>query len=429
MNSDREEIIKDIDSLEIAYQIKLCSSEKEDWQQHFHILSLDSHLNNQLFLDYNQLFLNHKPSITLSGLALSQKNPIKKIEVVGKNHCFLAKIGLSSARLGQRFAHIQTSSNSRWKCCINLTHKKKQSFDVVVTLDNNQEITYKKIEFRSVKLSNLSRDKIYNQETNNKLLDKIKSIHISRQLMIDNLSKNKKYLFVIGNARSGTTALARLLNFSPEICLGIERYSLNDDVSALSFERDFFFNPKSEGYLVRPHFYKKINDKFDTVKYVGDKRPRFIKSWKNTFLNLPQAKIIYIFRNIYDVACSYNIRASDAAQGIDRSWSRNRDFSQAVEDWNEGLQEIRNLARFYEVYFVKYEDFFVDKLRINNLFNHLEVNAEEQNTLMGIRQIHNTALSLQKKERNLSDYETEYIDSKADLASYKDILALYQKQF
>ena len=172
-----------------------------------------------------------------------------------------------------------------------------------------------------------------------------------------------------------------------------------------------------------------IKDKFDRAIYVGDKRPRFIRCWQNTWLNLPKAKIIYIFRNIYDVACSYNTRANNAALGIDKCWSSSRDFSQAVGDWNQGLQEVKKLADFYEVYFVKYEDFFIEQSKMEHLFNYLKVNLAEPELIKGMNRINQTALSLQNKPRTLSQEEKQYIDSQADFKSYNDVLAFYEQQF
>ena len=420
------EILQDIDRLALAFRIKLYSTPKKNWQQYFYELSLDSHQDGRLFLDRNLLFSGYEPSITLSGLALAKENAVKQIDVIGNNCCFTGTVGLPSSVLGRKKPNIENSSHSRWKCKINLSRETIQNYDLIITLNNNIKITYKKIEFRQTKLKDNHNE--LEQAINTKLKDKICSIDESRRLMSEHLSLDKHYLFVAGNARSGTTALGALLNFSSEICLGIERYSLNENVSALSFDKNHFFDKESENYLMRPQLYEKIRNKFERAKYIGDKRPRFIKSWRNTWLNLPQAIIIYIFRNIYDVACSYNVRASNAALGIDTSWSPHRDFSKAVRDWNEGVQEINNLVQFCEVYLVKYEDFFVDMAKINRLLNYLEINLDEHDLQAGITKINKTALSLQNKDRNLSSFEIEYVNCHANFEAYNNLLALYEKQ-
>lgn len=433
IDSAQAEILKDLDRLSISYQIKIYSVNQEDWQPYFHQLSLDSHQHNQLFLAHNRLFAENKQephnnqSLMLSGLALSKKESIKAINLVSNHSCFSATLGHPSPGLGKRLPDIKNSSHARWKCIVNLIPgQEKEYLELIITLDNEQKISFKTIELTLVNLS--QQPEKLNHKISNNLAGKVESIYHSRLQMERNILQGKNYLFAIGNPRSGTTALGKLLNSSPEICLGIERFSLNDNVSASSFTKESFFDAKSANYLVRPHLYEEIKPKFDQAKYIGDKRPRFVKFWRNTWLNLPKAKIVYIFRNIYDVACSYNTRAGNAALGIDQSWSSTRDFAKAVQDWNEGLQEVRNLAQFYTVYWVKYEDFFIDQLKMLHLLDYLQVNPAEADVQQGMNRVHQAALSLKDKPRMLSDSEIKYIDAHADLESYNYLLSLYEQQ-
>ncbi len=331
----QEEIFKDIDRLKICYQIKLYSSEKEDWRPYFHELSLDSHQNNQLFLDHHQLFSNHKPSIVLSGLALDKEDQIKEIYLVGDNCCILGEIGFASPALEAKLPNIKHSSNSRWRCALNFSGEGKQSFELIVCLSNNQKIIYKRIEIYLIKLSDNYQE--INRQINSTLDNKIKSIYYSRRLMANCISQQKNYLFAIGNARSGTTALGRVLNSSPEICLGVERYSTKDNILASSFEQEAFFDSGSKNYLVRLHF--------------------------------------------------------------------------------------------YEVYLVKYEDFFVLQSKMIHLFNYLKIDPENKNVKKGMNKINQTTLKLKKKERILSNPEKKYISSYADFYSYNVLLILYEQQF
>lgn len=327
VNQEHQEILDDLDRLKIAYQIRLFSAESESWLPYFHEVSVDSHAHNQIFLarDRLRVFAGEHKSLLLSGLALSKDRTIKKITLVGEQQSFTAKINNPSPRLVAKFPDCQNSANARWKCAIELDPDlEQQNFELIITLDRDQTITYQTIELQQIKLSQQYQK--FNRRINRELAEQIQSIHQSRQLMMQHISQGKNYLFAIGNARSGTTALGELLNFSDDICLGIERYSLKDNVSASSFTKTSFFDSQNKNYLVRPYFYQQIEAKFECARYIGDKRPRFVKSWRNTWLNLPNAKIVYIFRNIYDVACSYNLRANVAAEGQDRDWSSQRDF-------------------------------------------------------------------------------------------------------
>jgi hypothetical protein len=418
--SEHQTILNDLDKLGVIYQVKLELTERENWQQHFHHFSLNSHQNNPLLLTCTQ-------NIVLTGLALSKNSRIKEIRIVGEQHLFKAKLNCLSYKFSQKFPSLEGSSHAKWKCkidIINIIDCADTDLNIIVVLENYQDFDLGKIKFVPKKISDFSSSKIDVQ-----LTEKINSIAQSRELMEKNMANGRNYLFAIGNARSGTTALGRLLNLSPEICLGIERYGKIDNISAMSFRKKTFFDINSKGYLIRPSLYESIRPKYDQAKYVGDKRPGFIKYWKNTLLNLPQAKIIYIFRNIYDVAYSYNCRVEQASQNENEYWQLTRDYSVAVTEWNKEMNEIQNLAKFYEVYFVKYEDFFIDKYKIASLFNYLQVNTDVQKVKEGIERIYQSALALQKKERVLSEKEKEYIDSSADFVAYEQILNLYHQQY
>ena len=428
ISQTQQEIIADLDRLQISYQIKLYFPTNEDWQPYFHRLSLDSHRHNTLFLDRHRLFNVHNSSLALSGLALSKKHQIRNLSLINDWRSLTATIGGSSPQLGKRLPNLQGSANARWRCEVPLNPNKEiQNFDLVITLDNGSRITFCKVEFRQIALARHHAD--LDRHINQKLAERIQSIQQSRQLMANNAAAGRFYLFAIGNARSGTTALGKLLNYSSAICLGLERYSQHENVSATSFSKAAFFDAQSKNYQVRPHFYENIKNKFDRARYVGDKRPGFVRSWRNTWLNLPAAKIVYIFRNVRDVACSYNSRADNAAQGSDPLWSTERDFVHAVRDWNKGLREIGNLMHFYEVYLVKYEDFFVDPAKMIHLFNYLGLEPSQPEIAEGIDKSYRAALALQGKSRVLSDEQLEYVNSNADFESYNNLLTLYEKQF
>ena len=426
-DSSCQEILRDLDRLSIGYQIGIFSAPAKHWQPYFYELSLDSYRHDELFIPRDKLFANENNSLMLSGLALAKESQVKEIRLCNDAVCLNAKIDCPSPACGKRFPDVKHSSTARWKCAVALEDKARQTFDLIVLLENGREITFQKIEFRRVKFSD--KHEAIKEQQNIRLARKLDAIQSSRQLMAKTITAEQNYLFAIGNARSGTTAVGKLLNYSSEICLGIERFANNDDVSAFSFLKQKFFDPESENYSVRPHFYEKIQAKFDTAKYIGDKRPRFINFWRNTWLNLPQAKIVYIFRNIYDVAYSYNKRAKNAALGIDDSWSNKRDFSQAVADWNQGLTEVVALADFYEVYWVKYEDFFVDRQKILHLLDYLQIDTAEPNVMQGIDKTIHDALALATKPRILSDSANKYIEANADFTAYDRLLALYNRQF
>lgn len=167
---------------------------------------------------------------------------------------------------------------------------------------------------------------------------------------------SKTTLIVTGVARSGTTALAELLNAHPSICMGIERYKFqylragNYDAELFSFERFFDFRKEDTNIIPeqRPHWkpvYDAIATKWDNARIIGDKVPDLAPIIGDFFEANPDFKYIYILRNLKDVALSWQARAS---RPRDR-WPAGRGFVAACESWEKQQTAMHDLCRRPEV--------------------------------------------------------------------------------
>ena len=159
----------------------------------------------------------------------------------------------------------------------------------------------------------------------------------------------KRYLFICGCPRSGTTAMVHLLNQHKSVILGMERYKkyCNKDkihfINVNSFEPDNFFNLKLEETNIHPkndlkwsNFYNSLKSKFynnNEFDYflIGDKIPtleRFLGYLNTEFQDV---KIIFMLRDIYELAASFNARAENPQ---DVNWGANKNYKKAVTQWN-----------------------------------------------------------------------------------------------
>jgi hypothetical protein len=161
----------------------------------------------------------------------------------------------------------------------------------------------------------------------------------------------KAHLLVTGTARSGTTALAELLNSHEEICVGIERFKFqylrDGNFSADLLERERFFDFREEDTnlrpAVRPHWqsvYDAIADKWDKARVIGDKVPDMAPVLDDYMAQNPDFKCIYILRNLKDVGLSWQARANRSRD----SWPAGKGFEAACESWAEQTRIIHDIV-------------------------------------------------------------------------------------
>lgn len=240
----------------------------------------------------------------------------------------------------------------------------------------------------------------------------------------------KRYLFVCGAPRSGTTALWAILNCHRRICLTMERYSnrafRSHDLAADLFTEDRLFDlqPGDTFYPDWPHFVDigLLRRKFADAEYVGDKLPRLYEVWNETAPNFPDAQYVVIVRNIFDVAMSYNARASDPD---DRWWTAEQDYRAAVADWNAANAAILAPPPGVTLHCIAYEDLFRSPDKVSDLYDRLGLSTTPSDIDdHWLSEIFESAKSLRatRSTRELGQCAKRYVCMNADMALYREIV-------
>ena len=237
----------------------------------------------------------------------------------------------------------------------------------------------------------------------------------------------KSFLFICGCPRSGTTALARLLNLDPRFAIGLERYFRRSvDRFSLTpelFERARFFDlqPGDTFWADLSHL-DFLQDRFDSVEYRGDKVPRLYEQFDQLFAAFPDARCLFVLRNIVDVAASYNVRARNVN---DKQWSSDQDFRVAVRDWNRSINAF--LAAKEEgrsIRLVVFEEIFSDIAAVSKMYQwcglDLDADADERVRafLGGSKPVVNN-----NKVDLLTGAEKKFILEYSDFAAYRQALS------
>ena len=244
-------------------------------------------------------------------------------------------------------------------------------------------------------------------------------------------SKPRRHLFVCGTARSGTTALARLLNTHPEIAMGIERYKnillrgqdpSFDYANLFTKERFFSYEPIDSNVDVSKVYTTEMNrarKKFDTATYIGDKVPGLYKRLGFLHREYPNCVVVYIVRDPLYVATSWQARASDEKD----SWKQTQGYVEAIEEWNRSLQTVLKARKRFgdNLIFVSYERMFFDRRTptLRELMTHLNLTGPNK---MGTRFLEQS--SKRPPRHTIAPQVRQHVQSHADYPTYLNLLSL-----
>lgn len=176
-------------------------------------------------------------------------------------------------------------------------------------------------------------------------------------------------LFVVGVARSGTTALTEVLSDHPRVVIGMERFKQLwgpriEELTPQLLTRERFLDFDDGLTRIRPErsqrwadFYAKQADRFETARYVGEKMTA--TPMEALWRTMPDARFVGIVRRIEEVAASWDARA---ARAEDVGWSERLDNERAVQAWNRHNTRLRRTRRQHPdlVALVEYGELFGD---------------------------------------------------------------------
>ncbi|MEM5882404.1 MAG: sulfotransferase [Candidatus Aenigmatarchaeota archaeon] len=246
----------------------------------------------------------------------------------------------------------------------------------------------------------------------------------------------EKIIFISGVARSGTSELVNVLNEHSCFLIGSERYYYvieRRELDAYHFEMERFLNILPEDCHDDSQLFKegqflikkgvltgKIN--VEEIKVIGDKYPNLYEHFDWIFERFPNAMHIYIVRNPFSVAQSFQRRF----ENVNDNWNEN--FISAIKRWNESIEKVLFFEEKHKenFIFVVYEKFFSNVEIMNKLF-----------TILGYHPIaHEKLQSYVDKFYKLNSQMTPkdeviryYVSQNANWEAYKHICKISDHQF
>lgn len=239
----------------------------------------------------------------------------------------------------------------------------------------------------------------------------------------------KRFLFVCGCARSGTSALVRLLDSHRHVAIGMERYiarfvSGEALTPELFEEKRFFTVEKGDTFYksleFRKPLYNALRKKWQSSLVVGDKIPKLYTHYERVFENFPAAQVVFMSRNLIDVANSYKKRAEDPA---DKTWPEKRGVVAAIEDWNSAnALTLAAMQRFPgKIHVISHESLFLERKGIKELFDFVGVKPGKSVQRHFEKSQSKSATVGARRSEGLSVAEKLAICTKADTESFRKL--------
>lgn len=417
---------KDIEKINDVYEVHLILEDRNIWSQALLDFEIQNLIKPKTLIISDFLYLK--------GIALIKEDKVKELQYTFEEKVIKKiSIDLKSPEVYKKFPQHPLSSSAGWQMLLELKQLVKKDLEISITvlLKDKTSTTIAKI-----KVEKLDSNQVSDKNEYGKKLDVIMT---SRDIAKKHTATGGKYVFIGGCPRSGTTALFRLLVSSEQVGIGFERYleligrpdnmtGFMCQVNASLFEKSEFFKKLDKKWYIKQkwiqEYYSSLRTRYNKAKILGDKIPLLESDWKKIRLCIPEANFLYIFRNIYDVAFSYNQRARNE---LDRTWTKTKDYKEAVRDWNSSILSIKQMAEFCDLYIIKYEDIFFDKSCIDKLLQFLSIRIDIK-VEQRMSQLLSTSKKLSAKPRELSSEEKEYIEKYARFDTYEELCDIYKNQ-
>ncbi|MBK6863097.1 MAG: sulfotransferase [Ideonella sp.] len=217
----------------------------------------------------------------------------------------------------------------------------------------------------------------------------------------------------------------RQLTRDPRIALGLERYAellKSEGLQPSLFEEDRFFDLRPRDTFYRDleafnPYYGEVRARYADSEIRGDKIPSLFAHLDEILAVFPEARVIVMVRNIFDIAASYERRADEGVH-----WPDNRRTNAAIKDWRRMLSAVSMYAEDRRVLPVIYEDFYFGQGNLRALYDFLELDLTHRVEVAFRRTLERGAAREEARSRDLSQEAVMNICLNAPFGQYRELV-------
>lgn len=222
-----------------------------------------------------------------------------------------------------------------------------------------------------------------------------------------------------GCARSGTQALANLINLHPDCAMGYERYNQRYrtgeiDPELYTAERYVDVREGDTHRMEMRDWAVAVAPKFETATVVGDKTPLLHIAYDAIFEKLEGVRVVCILRNPPAVAASYQSRAENP----NVPWGENRGYTVGMADWNASIAATLAAKRKYgdRLGIVSFERVLFHKEACDRLFEFLGVAPLDEATFAA-------SVPHKYEKKTISNEIMRFAVLNAKIEDYRELIA------
>ncbi|MEE3358517.1 MAG: sulfotransferase [Pseudomonadota bacterium] len=161
-------------------------------------------------------------------------------------------------------------------------------------------------------------------------------------------TSNRQNIFVMGPARSGTTAITRFLMSHDDVFLADAKNLKTSPDGAPTWESGIFCRPISDREILN-----KFSDLDTTAPFILEKTPDHVFHLKRILKLFPEAKIIFTHRDPYSCLLSWKVAQQTFLKG-------DENFFQACQRWRRATEIIGTHLEHPNIQVIEFSDFTTD---------------------------------------------------------------------